>query len=166
MQMPKGMQQTRIRIQRATLKCGVGFSLIDPGTRRTLIELKPMITHKGDGFVLLQPFKDHDVLYQMFLSDELKDCEVSHDKLIRMFIRKLAMETSIAARLIAIDKKIDVEIARDEENVILLWLEGTCIAEFTANGEAVEDVTITTGLQGSTIRVQLANVFKQVMSEL
>lgn len=166
MQTPKGMQQTRNLITRATLKCGAGFSLVDPRTRRTLIEFKPLVSQEGDGYVILQPFEGNDVLYQLFLSDELRDCEVSHDKLIRMFLRKLAMETSMAARLIAVSDKIDIEMASDEENVILMWLEGTCIAEFSVTGESVADVKITTSLLGSTIRIQLANIFRQVLSGL
>lgn len=165
MQMPKGMQQTRTRIQRARLFCGTGFSLVDGLTRKPIMELSTALFPLADGFVLLRLFEGHDVLYRVILSEELKQCEVGLDKLVMMFISKLAMETHLAARLTDLDSQIDVEEDQDEENVVLLWLGDTLIGEFIVNGDSLDDVEIYTDLQGKIIRFQLADVFSRVGDE-
>ncbi len=162
MHKPKGMQQTRNRIQRATLTCGTGYILQDGITRKPIMELSTVLFPPQDGYVLLRLYSGHDVIYRIVLSDELKQCEVDTEKLIKMFISKLAMETKLAVRLSEFDTQIDVEADEDEENVILMWLGNTLIGEFVVSGEDIESVEINTDLQGEIIRYQLANVFARV----
>lgn len=165
MQMPKGMQQTRTRIQRARLFCDTGFTLVDGLTRKPIMELSTALFPLADGYVLLRLFEGHDAMYRVILSDELKQCEVGLDKLVSMFISKLAMETHLAVRLTDLDSQIDVEVDQDEENVVLLWLGDTLVGEFIVSGDSVDDVEIYTDLQGQIIRIQLADVFTRVGNE-
>lgn len=165
MQMPKGMQQTRTRIQRARLFCDTGFTLMDAVTRKRIMELSTALFPVADGYVLLKLFEGHDALYRVILSDELKQCEVGLDKLVKMFISKLAMETHLAVRLTDLDNRIAIELDKDEENVALMWLGETLIGEFIVNGDSLEDVEISTDLQGQIIRIQLADVFARVSNE-
>lgn len=165
MQSTKGLQQTRTRLTRAHLECGDGFLLKDAQSQKPLLELTTSLTAPGHGYVVLELFKAHDVLYRIWISDELLNSEVTLDKLIKLFINKLAMETALAARLKAIDSHIDIETDEDEENVVLLWLDDTCIAEFTINNADATDVDIHTDLQGRTIKIQVADIFRRAIQE-
>ena len=165
MQSTKGLQQTRTRLTRAHLECGTGFTLKDPQSQKPLMELTTSLFSPGHGYVVLELFKEHDVLYRVWLSDELLNSEVTLDKLIKLFINKLAMETALAARLKAIDSHVDIETDEDEENVVLLWLEGICIAEFTLHDAEATNVDIHTDLQGRTIKIQVADIFRRAMQQ-
>lgn len=165
MQSTKGLQQTRTRLTRSHLECGTGFTLKDPQTHKPLMELTTSLFSPGHGYVVLELFKEHDVLYRVWLSDELLNSEVTLDKLIKLFINKLAMETHLATRLKAIDTHVDIETDEDEENVVLLWLDDTCIAEFTLYDTTGNDVDIHTDLQGRTIKIQVADIFRRAMQQ-
>lgn len=166
MQSTKGLQQTRVRLTRAHLVCDTGFTLMDPTSRKPLIELSTSLFSPGHGYVILQLFSQHDVLYRLWLSDELINSEVTPDKLLKLFINKLAMETHLAVRLKAIDTRIDVElVAEDEENVVELWLAELCVGEFVTHGESAEDIEIHTELQGSMIKIQIADIFRRALQE-
>jgi hypothetical protein len=161
MQSTKGLQQTRTRLTRSHLECGTGFTLRDPHSHKPLMELTTDLFAPGHGYVALQLFTEHDILYRLWLSDELLNSEVTPDKLIKLFINKLAMETHLAVRLSAIDTRIDVEPDLDEENVVLLWLGNVCIAEFVVYEEEGQ-VDIYTDLQGSMVKIQVADIFRRV----
>lgn len=161
---PRGLTHTRTRINRSHLIVGNGWSLLDPGTNNLLMRLSLDISVPGDGFTVLELFKNHHVLYRIVLSEELKQSGVSLDKLVNLFISKMAVEASVNVKMTAVDTHILPEQDVTNPNIIVLWLEDTPIAEFEVLGETIDDVTITTELNGPTIHLQAMTAIKTALA--
>jgi len=167
MQPPKGIQQTRTRLNLSVLmQSEERFTLKDASSGKPLIDLSTSLYAPGHGYIVIRLFSGYDVLYRVWLSDEILNSEVTLDKLIKLVISKLAMETHLALRLIAFDTKIDVEMDPDEENVIVLWLDNTALGDFEVTGETIEYVKVSTDLQGSMIKIQIADIFRRVINDV